>query len=73
MFVRFITPIEGDLMLRVYDVKGAVVMNLEDENVPKGYHQYFLDISALAEGNYKLQLEMNTVKSVVSFMKAKEK
>ncbi len=73
MFVRFITPIEGDLMLRVYDVKGAVVMNLEDENVPKGYHQYFLDISALAEGNYKLQLEMNTVKSVVSFMKAKSK
>lgn len=73
MFVRFITPLEGDLQLHVYDIRGSLVMDLEDEGVPKGYHQYFLDISALVEGNYKLQLEMNSTKSVVSFMKVKTK
>ncbi|MFN0030558.1 MAG: PKD domain-containing protein [Flavobacteriales bacterium] len=73
MFVRFITPIEGDLQLKVFDINGKVVMELEDEQVPRGYHQYFLDISALAEGSYKLQLQMNEAKGVVSFLKVRAK
>ena len=69
MFIRFITPVEGDLEIRVLDVKGQLVMEINDTSVPKGFHQYFLDISALPDGHYKLLLEMESNKGVVSFMK----
>lgn len=73
MFIRFITPLAGDLELYVFDVKGSKVMEILDEDVPQGFHQYFLDISALQEGHYKLQLIMGDKKGVVSFMKIKTK
>ncbi|MFM9983630.1 MAG: PKD domain-containing protein [Flavobacteriales bacterium] len=73
MFIRFITPLAGDLELYVFDVKGSRVMEILDENVPQGFHQYFLDISALEEGPYKLQLILNDKKSVVSFLKVRAK
>lgn len=73
MFIRFITPLAGDLELYVFDVKGSRVMEILDEDVPQGFHQYFLDISALEEGPYKLQLILNDKKSVVSFLKVRAK
>lgn len=73
MFIRFITPFAGDLELWVFDVKGAKVMEIQDEAVPQGYHQYFLDISGLQEGPYKLQLVMGDKKGVVSFLKIKSR
>ncbi len=69
MFIRFITPIEGDLEVRIYDVNGKLAMELNDVSVPKGFHQYFIDISGLAVGNYRLSLEMESLRGVVSFMK----
>jgi hypothetical protein len=48
------------------------VIEIEDDGVPKGFHQYFVDISALTNGNYKLLLQMGDYKGVVSFMKKKQ-
>ena len=66
---RFISPIDGDLEIKVFDVQGKMVMNLTDMSVPKGFHQYFVDISQLPQGNYKMSLEMDEAKGVVAFMK----
>jgi PKD repeat protein len=72
MFIRFITPVEGDLIITAFDAKGNTVIEIEDDGVPKGFHQYFVDISALTNGNYKLLLQMGDYKGVVSFMKKKQ-
>jgi PKD repeat protein len=69
MFIRFITPLEGDLAVKIFDVNGKLAMELNDVSVPKGFHQYFIDISGLAVGSYRLSLEMESLKGVVSFMK----
>jgi PKD repeat protein len=71
MFIRFITPLEGDLLITAFDLKGNKVIEITDDSVPKGFHQYFVDISSLADGNYKLQLQLGDYKGVVSFMKKK--
>jgi PKD repeat protein len=71
MFIRFMTPVAGDLEMLVYDAKGNVVMEIQDDAVPKGFHQYFIDITTLPNGHYKLLLQMNDLKGAVSFMKVK--
>jgi PKD repeat protein len=69
MFIRFITPTDGDVGVDVYDVRGAKVMQIAEQEVPKGFHQYFIDISDLPDGNYQLMLYMENNKAVTSFMK----
>jgi len=72
MFIRFITPVAGDLSLKVYDSNGKLVMELTDMDVPEGFHQYFMDISALQNGNYVLHLALGSRESSVAFMKLKQ-
>lgn len=69
MFIRFITPIDGDVGVDVYNVVGSKVLQIAEQEVPKGFHQYFIDISALPDGNYQLVLFMEDKKAITSFMK----
>lgn len=69
MFIRFITPTDGDVGVDIYDIRGAKVMQIAEQEVPKGFHQYFIDISELADGNYQLVLYSQDNKAVTSFMK----
>jgi PKD repeat protein len=72
MFVRFNTGIAGDLVLKIFDASGKMVRDLVDHQVPKGFHQYFLDVSDLEMGNYSLVLEMGGSRSVTA-IQVKEK
>lgn len=69
MFVRFMTPVSGDLTLLVFDNLGNVVMEIADMDVPDGFHQYFMDISSLATGSYRLMIKMGSRNATVAFMK----
>jgi PKD repeat protein len=69
MFIRFITPVDGDVGVDVYNVIGSKVLQIAEQEVPKGFHQYFIDISALPDGNYQLVLYMEDKKAITSFMK----
>lgn len=73
MFIRFISPSSGEVELKVFDVRGNLAMEINDLEVPKGFHQYFIDISSLAVGHYKLQISMGESMGVVSFMKIDSK
>jgi PKD repeat protein len=69
MFVRLIAPESGNIQLYVIDQKGQQVMVFEDLEVDKGFQQFFIDISQLANGSYRIVAEMTQARSVVSFLK----
>jgi PKD repeat protein len=69
MFVRLMAPQDGIMNMRVFDNKGQQVMLFEELDVSKGFQQFFIDISELTNGTYKMVAEMANAKSVVSFMK----
>jgi PKD repeat protein len=66
MFVRFNTGISGDVVLKIFDASGNMVRDLVDLQVPKGFHQYFLDVSELKVGIYSLVLEMGGSQAVTA-------
>lgn len=72
MFIRFVTPEAGDLNLRVYDPSGKLVMDMNDVDVPRGFHQYFMDISSLENGHYVLLLQLGSQETNVAFMKMRK-
>ncbi len=67
MFARFNTGIAGDVVLKIFDASGKMVRDLVDLDVSKGFHQYYLDVSDLAAGNYSLVLEMGSGSAVTAF------
>jgi hypothetical protein len=69
MFIRLIAPSNGMLTMHVIDIKGQEVLQFEELEVSKGFQQFFIDISSLANGSYRLKAEMDFSKSVVSFLK----
>ena len=69
MFIRLIAPSNGVLAMHVIDIKGQEVLQFEELEVSKGFQQFFIDISSLANGSYRLKAEMDFSKSVVSFLK----
>jgi PKD repeat protein len=69
MFIRLIAPSNGVLVMRVIDIKGQEVLRFDELEVSKGFQQFFIDISSLVNGSYRLMAEMDLSKSVVSFLK----
>lgn len=69
MFVRFTSPFQADLEIRIIDKTGRICKSWNDSNVPTGFHEYFMDISGLADGNYTLELIQSGRHAVQSFMK----
>jgi hypothetical protein len=69
MFVRVVNPVIADMNLKVVSASGQTMMEFVDAGVSPGFHQFFLDISSLADGNYKLVLVMGQARRFASFEK----
>lgn len=69
MFVRLTNTRSSNINLRIVDNQGRLLQDLVDVQVPPGFHQYLLDISALPNGSYQLILLTENAKRSVSFVK----
>jgi hypothetical protein len=69
MFVRLTNTRSSNINLRIVDNQGRLLQDLVDVQVPPGFHQYLLDISALSNGSYQLILLTENAKRSVSFVK----
>jgi PKD repeat protein len=69
LFVRCVTPVTGDVSIRIFDERGMLARDLADYGVKSGFHQYFLNISDLADGTYALVLSMGNQRRTVRFVK----
>jgi hypothetical protein len=50
--IAFEVPKKENLSLAIYDINGKLVMNLMEDNMPKGKYQYTYSIGELAAGMY---------------------
>ncbi len=60
--VRDITTIDFSsrgmhVSLQLYDIKGNMIMQILDQNLPKGIHSHEVDLSTLPAGNYFYKLK----------------
>ncbi len=72
LFIRFIIPTDGDIDIYIYDMLGRRVMEMREEQLVKGFHQYYVDITQLPQGHYQLAVITANAEGVVSFMKRDE-
>lgn len=72
LFIRFITPTDGDINIYIYDMLGRRVMEMREEQLVKGFHQYYVDVTQLPQGHYQLAVITANAEGVVSFMKRNE-
>lgn len=51
--ISYLTPLEGHVVLKLYDITGREVRSLVDQVVPAGHHTVLLDGTTLASGAYQ--------------------
>ena len=69
MILRCVTGVPSNLEIQMFDSAGNLVKYLEDLNVKKGFHQYFIDISDLASGAYTLAVISGGQRKSAAFQK----
>jgi PKD repeat protein len=69
MILRCVTGVPSNLEIQLFDNSGNLVKYLEDLNVKKGFHQYFIDISDLASGAYTLSVVSGGQRKSAAFQK----
>ncbi len=69
LHVRFISPVNGDIQILVYDRLGKRVLQMSETLTKTGFHLFSLDVSHLPQGYYQLVLKTINSNEMVTFMK----
>jgi hypothetical protein len=67
--LSFSLPVSGDAKIKVYDVNGKLVKNVDISYLSKGLHTYNLDCSLVKTGTYIIQIVSGTETATTKFIK----
>jgi hypothetical protein len=70
--INFTLKGNSDIKLIVSDIKGEILKNIINENLPAGFHEFRIDLSDLPEGIYFMNVESGNYLGTAKFIKLRD-